>query len=148
MLDLPHGFSYKILSREGTVASGRPPVPSRFDGMGAFPDRHGGSRLVRNHECSPTSTIKVVAPPERTYDPGGAGGTSTLVVDRHNNTSKEYVSLGGTAINCSGGPTRGAPGSPARRPNSRPATPGTPRTTASSSRSTRTTTAATSIRPR
>jgi secreted PhoX family phosphatase len=105
MLELPQGFSYKILSREGAVTSGRPPVPSRFDGMGTFPDRNGGSRLVRNHECSPTAAIKVVAPPERTYDPGGAGGTSTLVVDRNNNTSKEFVSLGGTAINCSGGPS-------------------------------------------
>ena len=105
MLDLPRGFSYKILSREGTVRPDGLKTPSRFDGMGAFSDRDGGSRLVRNHECSPTATIKVVAPPERTYDPGGAGGTSTLVVDRHNHATKEFVSLGGTAINCSGGIT-------------------------------------------
>ncbi|GAA0615609.1 DUF839 domain-containing protein [Kribbella sandramycini] len=105
MLDLPRGFRYEILSREGTVRADGLKTPSRFDGMGAFPDRHGGSRLVRNHECSPTSTIKVVAPPERTYDPGAAGGTSTLVVDRQLNSTKEYVSLGGTAINCSGGIT-------------------------------------------
>jgi len=105
MLDLPHGFHYKILSREGTITSGRPPVPSRFDGMGTFPDRHGGNRLVRNHECSPTATIKVVAPPERTYDPAAAGGTSTVVADKHNNKTGEHISLGGTAINCSGGIT-------------------------------------------
>ena len=105
MLDLPHGFRYKILSREGTITSGRPPVPSRFDGMGTFPDRNGGSRLVRNHECSPTATIKVVAPPERTYDPAAAGGTSTVVADKHNNKTGEHISLGGSAINCSGGIT-------------------------------------------
>jgi secreted PhoX family phosphatase len=105
MLDLPHGFRYDILSREGTVRPDGLPTPSRFDGMGTFPDRDGGARLVRNHECSPTSKIKVVAAPERTYDPGGAGGTSTLVVNRHLNATKEYVSLGGTAINCSGGIT-------------------------------------------
>ena len=47
----------------------------------------------------------MVAPAERTYDPAGAGGTSTLVVNRHNAATKEFVSLGGTAINCSGGIT-------------------------------------------
>jgi uncharacterized protein len=105
MLDLPHGFSYKILSREGTVRPDGLPTPSRFDGMGTFPDSDAGARLVRNHECSPTAKIKVVAPPERTYDPAAAGGTSTLVVDRHNGATKEFVSLGGSAINCSGGIT-------------------------------------------
>ncbi|MFI5731519.1 alkaline phosphatase PhoX [Kribbella sp. NPDC051587] len=105
MLDLPRGFRYDVLSREGTVRPDGLKTPSRFDGMGTFPDRDGGARLVRNHECSPTSKIKVVAPPERTYDPGGAGGTSTLIVNRHLRATKEYVSLGGTAINCSGGIT-------------------------------------------
>lgn len=105
MLDLPRGFRYNVLSREGTVRPDGLQTPSRFDGMGTFPDSHGGNRLVRNHECSPTATIKVVAPPERTYDPAGAGGTSTLVVDRHNNATKEFISLGGSAINCSGGIT-------------------------------------------
>jgi secreted PhoX family phosphatase len=105
MLDLPRGFSYKILSREGTVRPDGLKVPSRFDGMGAFPDRLGGTRLVRNHECSPTAKIPLKAPAERTYDPAAAGGTSTLVVDGNNDTTSEYVSLGGTAINCSGGLT-------------------------------------------
>jgi secreted PhoX family phosphatase len=103
MLDLPSGFRYKILSREGTVRPDGFQVPSRFDGMGAFPDREGGSRLVRNHECSPTAAIPVKAPADRTYDPGAAGGTSTLVVDRRNEATNEFISLGGTAINCSGG---------------------------------------------
>jgi secreted PhoX family phosphatase len=103
MLDLPSGFSYKILSREGTVRPDGLKVPSRFDGMGTFPDRVGGSRLVRNHECSPTAAILVKAPADLTYDPGAAGGTSTLVVDRHNVATNEFISLGGTAINCSGG---------------------------------------------
>jgi uncharacterized protein len=104
VLDLPRGFRYKILSREGTVRPDGLPVPSRFDGMGVFADRRGGSRLVRNHECSPTSTIPVRGPAELTYDPAAAGGTSTLTVDRHGNTS-EHISVAGTAINCSGGRT-------------------------------------------
>ncbi len=105
ILDLPRGFRYTILSREGTVRPDGLPVPSRFDGMGAFAGRGRGSRLVRNHECSPTSRIKVQAPPERTYDPAGGGGTSTLVVGRHGEAESEHISLGGTAINCSGGIT-------------------------------------------
>lgn len=105
ILDLPRGFRYTILSREGTVRPDGLKVPSRFDGMGAFPGRRHGARLVRNHECSPTSRIIVQAPPERTYDPAGGGGTSTLVVDRHGMAESEHVSLGGTAINCSGGIT-------------------------------------------
>ena len=102
VLDLPRGFRYRILSREGTVRPDGLPVPSRFDGMGVFADRRGGSRLVRNHECSPTSKIPVRGPAEFTYDPAGAGGTSTLRVDRHGRAS-EHISLAGTAINCSGG---------------------------------------------
>ncbi|MDX6262294.1 MAG: uncharacterized protein QOH84_3982 [Kribbellaceae bacterium] len=105
MLDLPRGFSYKILSREGTKRPDGGLVPSRFDGMGTFPDRHGGSRLVRNHECYPDAPIPVKGPAERTYDPGAGGGNSTLIVDRHNHVGKEFISLGGTAINCSGGKT-------------------------------------------
>lgn len=105
VLDLPRGFRYSVLSREGTVRPDGLPVPSRFDGMGVFPGRGRGSRLVRNHECSPTSRIVVAALPERTYDPAGAGGTSTVVVDGRGRAESEHVSLGGTAINCSGGRT-------------------------------------------
>ncbi len=112
ILDLPRGFRYTILSREGTVRPDGLPVPSRFDGMAAFPGdprnanshRHG-ARLVRNHECSPTAPIKVQAPPAQTYDPAGAGGTSTVVVAPDGRSATEHVSLGGTAINCSGGPS-------------------------------------------
>ena len=75
--------------------------------MGAFPDRGGGSRLVRNHErCADATDQGAVAPPERDLRPGRRGGTSTLAVDRHGaRRVNEYVSLGGTAINCSGGIT-------------------------------------------
>ncbi|MEU6076239.1 alkaline phosphatase PhoX [Micromonospora sp. NPDC047074] len=105
MLDLPVGFRYTVLSREGTVRPDGGIVPSRFDGMDSFADKARGTRLVRNHECSPTAKITVVAPPERTYDPAAGGGTSTLVVSASNRPVSEHVSLGGTAINCSGGRT-------------------------------------------
>src|SRR3954471_18939859 len=103
ILDLPRGFRYTTLSREGSRPPGGVTAARRFDGMGAFPARGHGSRLVRNHECSPTARVTVHAPPERTYDPAGGGGTSTLVIDRHGEEESEHFSLGGHAINCSGG---------------------------------------------
>lgn len=51
LLDLPRGFRYRVLSREGDqLRSGEGPVPSNHDGMSAFPGRHGRVHLVRNHE--------------------------------------------------------------------------------------------------
>ena len=50
LLDLPRGFRYTVLSREGEpLRSGEGPVPSHCDGMAAFPGRRGRTWLVRNH---------------------------------------------------------------------------------------------------
>jgi uncharacterized protein len=107
ILDLPEGFSYRILSREGEpMLSGQGPVPSRFDGMGSFRASGGRTFLVRNHEVGPTGPHKVpTAGLNTTYDPMGGGGTTNLVIDDEGQAAQEYVSLGGTAINCSGGIT-------------------------------------------
>ena len=106
ILDLPRGFSYRILSREGEpMKSGGGLVPSRHDGMGNFA-RAQRTHLVRNHEANPDAPHKVpTAGLETTYDPGAGGGTTTLVLSPSLRTQQEYVSLGGTAINCSGGIT-------------------------------------------
>ncbi|NEO66906.1 MAG: DUF839 domain-containing protein, partial [Moorea sp. SIO4G2] len=53
LLDLPAGFSYKVLSRTGDTMSDSNLVPGRPDGMGAFPAPGGNTVLVRNHELSP-----------------------------------------------------------------------------------------------
>ena len=37
MLDLPEGFSYRVLSRAGEVMDDGLLVPGQFDGMGCFP---------------------------------------------------------------------------------------------------------------
>ncbi|MFI5735124.1 alkaline phosphatase PhoX [Kribbella sp. NPDC051587] len=105
MLDLPRGFRYQVLSREGLTRADGGLIPSRFDGMGVFPDRDGASRLVRNHECLPDAPVPVRGPAEWTYDPAAGGGNSTLLVDKRNHVTTEFISLGGTAINCSGGRT-------------------------------------------
>ncbi|SDS73043.1 hypothetical protein SAMN04488570_2553 [Nocardioides scoriae] len=107
ILDLPRGFSYRILSREGQpMRSGGGLVPSNHDGMGSFKTARGGFRLVRNHEVYPDAEHFV--PTEglaTTYDPGAGGGTTNLLLSSSLKVRAEYVSLGGTAINCSGGIT-------------------------------------------
>jgi len=105
ILDLPKGFSYKMLSVEGDPISPGVVVPGHHDGTATFPGgkRHT-TRLVRNHEQSNNGT-RAVAPPELTYDPAANGGTSTLEVDRDGDLLSQYVSLAGTSTNCAGGRT-------------------------------------------
>lgn len=105
VLDLPRGFRYRILSREGDpLRSGEGAVPSNHDGMAAFPDRHG-TRLVRNHENRPDAAHRVPPVPGLTYDPAGLGGCTALALDRRGRVYGERVAIAGTAVNCAGGPT-------------------------------------------
>lgn len=111
LLDLPKGFRYKVLSREGDpLRSGEGKVPSNHDGMTALPGRHGRVHLVRNHENRPTAAIAVPTVKGLTYDPAGKGGCTALTLDSRNNVLSERVAIAGTAVNCAGGPTPGAPG--------------------------------------
>lgn len=110
LLDLPKGFRYKVLSREGDqLRSGEGKVPSNHDGMaaiaGSSPGRHGRVHLVRNHENRVTAAIAVPTIAGLTYDPAGKGGCTALTLDSHNNVLSERVAIAGTAVNCAGGPT-------------------------------------------
>jgi uncharacterized protein len=49
-LALPHGFSYKVISRQGDPMGDGNLTPGFFDGMGAFPGPNGSTVLIRNHE--------------------------------------------------------------------------------------------------
>ncbi|MGP4023939.1 alkaline phosphatase PhoX [Actinomadura sp. 3N407] len=122
VLDLPKGFSYKSLSKEGDPISDGVVVPGHQDGMASFRargdgrghgdrghgrggrGRPGNSLLVLNHEQG-TNGTRAVGTPELTYDPVANGGTTTLEVDRGGNLLSQYVSLAGTAVNCAGGRT-------------------------------------------
>jgi len=116
LLDLPQGFSYRVVSRMGErMADGRR-VPDRADGMGCFP--LGGSRvaLVRNHELAPNHH-KTGPEPDRPGPIAGSfdsdkdgralpGGTTTIVYDvKSGRREAEYLSLVGTIRNCAGGTT-------------------------------------------
>lgn len=106
LLDLPAGFRYKVLSREGDrLRSGEGTVPSNHDGMTALPGRHGRVHLVRNHENRPTAKFAVPTVAGLTYDPAGQGGCTALTLDGHNNVLSERVAIAGTAVNCAGGPS-------------------------------------------
>ncbi|NBE51908.1 alkaline phosphatase PhoX [Streptomyces boluensis] len=106
LLDLPKGFRYKVLSREGDeLRSGEGKVPSNHDGMAAFRGRNGGVHLVRNHENRVTAKLAVPTVEGLTYDPQGKGGCTALALDGRNNVLDERVAIAGTAVNCAGGPS-------------------------------------------
>ncbi len=120
ILDLPRGFSYKIISQVGSPMDDGLLVPGKHDGMATFPGPDGLTLLVRNHECE-NDTPEVSAfgrsyellarvPPEKCYDDAQRrpplGGTTTLLYDtKSQRLVKHYLSLAGTLRNCAGGPT-------------------------------------------
>ncbi|WP_329114653.1 alkaline phosphatase PhoX [Streptomyces sp. NBC_01353] len=106
LLDLPKGFRYKVLSRQGDpLRSGEGLVPSNFDGMAAFAGRRGRVHLVRNHENRVTGKIGVPTVEGLTYDPAAKGGCTAIELDGRGNVLGERVAIAGTAVNCAGGPT-------------------------------------------
>ena len=123
LLDLPRGFSYRIVSREGQPMSDGLITPGAFDGMACFPIRGSRHRvaLVRNHEMWPNLTaggafgadhaLARKIPRNKIFDfaANGApklGGTTTLVWDmRAQRLVRSHLSLAGTCGNCAGGAT-------------------------------------------
>ena len=53
VLNLPKGFSYKIISRQGDAMADGLLTPGRADGMATFAGKNGRVILIRNHENSP-----------------------------------------------------------------------------------------------
>jgi hypothetical protein len=116
LLDLPRGFSYRVISSLGDRMNDGLFVPDRADGMGAIRLDDRRMALVRNHELQPThrekGAFRTVAPPEiAAFDRGAdgqplPGGTSTIVYDyRSGRVEEQYLSLVGTIRNCAGGTT-------------------------------------------
>ncbi|WP_241241993.1 alkaline phosphatase PhoX [Sphingobium algorifonticola] len=114
LLDLPQGYSYRIISRMGDRMDDGYVVGDRADGMGCFPGGNGRVILVRNHELQarhhdtgPFGTRAVPTSYDRSAD-GRAlpGGTSTMIYDlRSGRVEAQYQSLAGTIRNCAGGVT-------------------------------------------
>jgi secreted PhoX family phosphatase len=110
ILDLPDGFSYKIIDFAGEIMDDGYRVPARPDAMACFSGPNNTLILMRNHEISlggaggPYDHPRE-APPEA-YDPDGRGGVSRVVLDAttYDRISSNLV-LVGTARNCAGGPS-------------------------------------------
>ena len=108
MLDLPRGFSYRLLSSLGNAMTDGCPVPDKADGMGCFSLGNDEIVLIRNHELVPADDAGgVLAKGFGTRD--GAivpGGTTSIVLDATTlEVKREFRSLAGTIRNCSGGIT-------------------------------------------
>lgn len=109
LLDLPSGFSYRVISALGDRMDDGGTVPDAADGMGCFALPGGRIALVRNHELrlgQDTGGATGLAYDRR---PDGAplpGGTTTLVLDaRTLKLEHQFRSLSGTIRNCAGGTT-------------------------------------------
>jgi secreted PhoX family phosphatase len=121
ILDLPEGFTYKVLSRRGERMDDGFKVPGKPDGMAAFPGPDGKVVLVRNHELALEMTglgpfennlrFPESLDPGDSYDPGEGGrephlgGTTNLVFDPETGeTVSQFLTLIGSDRNCAGGP--------------------------------------------
>jgi uncharacterized protein len=100
ILDLPKGFHYKIISREGDLMTDGTKIPGAFDGMAAFEGPNHTTILVRNHELGAGPAFG-----NNPYDANAQGGTTAIVVGANREVIKEYVTSSGTIRNCAGGAT-------------------------------------------
>lgn len=108
LIDLPQGFSYRVISRLGDAMDDGGTVPDKADGMGCFDLASGEIALVRNHELVPTDDAG--GPIAKGFGKrNGAfvsGGTTTIVLDAATlKVKRQFRSLGGTIRNCAGGTT-------------------------------------------
>lgn len=121
LINLPKGFSYKIISIKGDKMSDGLFLPGRADGMGAFAGSNGRTIVVRNHENSPgdleegafglKNELLSKLGSTKFYDYGkgtlpALGGTTTFIYNPKTQTiEKQFLSLAGTVRNCAGGIT-------------------------------------------
>ena len=119
LLDLPEGFTYKVISETGEKMDDGFFVPERPDGMAAFDLPNGDIALIKNHEIMAEITPLSISaenlkkvPENLSYDGFKGtnlqlgGGTSTLILDgKTKERKKEFYSLVGTQWNCAGGAT-------------------------------------------
>ena len=121
ILNLPKGFTYRIISRKGDKMNDGLLLPGSPDGMATFLAQNGKVLVVRNHENNPDvfkdgpfgakNELLDKVRADRFFDYGkgkapGLGGTTTFVYDPKTGAiEKQFLSLAGTIRNCSGGPT-------------------------------------------
>jgi len=121
LLDLPAGFSYRVIAQAGETMADGFLVPGAFDGMGclALGGAHGapvriheqGARAFDHGPFGIGGRLADKLPKGGAYDLSDTGmplpgGTTTLIYDlRAGRTVSQHLSLVGTAENCAGGVT-------------------------------------------
>ncbi len=108
MLDLPQGFSYRLLSSLGDAMNDGGTVPDKADGMGCLDLGNGEIVLIRNHELVPSDDAGgPIAKGFGTHNGNIVpGGTTNIVLDAKTlEVKRQFRTLGGTIRNCSGGVT-------------------------------------------
>ena len=121
ILDLPEGFSYRVLSSAGETMDDGFLAPDHFDGMGCLELPDGRLALMRNHELDPDESrlgpsggrpeleARLSGVPAFDRRPDGRvlpGGVTTLIVNpKTGEMERQYLSLAGTLVNCAGGVT-------------------------------------------
>ena len=116
LIDLPKGFSYRVISSLNNEMSDGLTVPDRADGMGCFALDETRVALVRNHELSPKHLddasneikhhISDLAYDSQHGNVALPGGTTHIIYNlRTQKVEREFYSLVGTIRNCAGGTT-------------------------------------------
>lgn len=116
LIDLPQGFSYRVISQLGDAMDDGFVVGDRADGMGCFAIDRRRVALVRNHELQVKHQkagpfVRGDATRIATYDRDSdgrplPGGTSTLIYNlATGRVERQHLSLAGTIRNCAGGTT-------------------------------------------
>ncbi len=109
MLNLPEGFSYRLISSLGDPMSDGGTVPDKADGMGCFDMGNGQIALVRNHELLPWDDMGGDVTSGYDTMPDGkvmAGGTTNVILDAETLAiERQHRTLAGTIRNCAGGTT-------------------------------------------
>jgi secreted PhoX family phosphatase len=107
VLALPKDFHYVTFSKTGDTFGSGLVVPRNHDGMACFEGRGDIVRLIRNHEVRNAAgdfTLGVNAPAHLRYDAKASGGCMTLDFDtKRKRLVRQFTSIGGTIVNCSGG---------------------------------------------
>ena len=105
IMDLPAGFSYRVISEWKAPMSDGFLQPALSDGMHAFAGPNGRTILVRNHELY-SDPINLGAFFDWGNGKPALGGTTTVVFDTRTQTiERMFLSLVGTTRNCAGGAT-------------------------------------------
>ena len=107
VLALPPSFQYVTFSKTGEAYAPGVSVARSHDGMACFARPGGIVRLIRNHEVRNDAgdfTLGVDVPTQLRYDARAMAGCMTLDFDaRSKRLVRQFASLGGTMVNCSGG---------------------------------------------